>query len=259
LQPRWGATHPIIAPLAEWIGAHDAAYHEVLQQMQGMTRQLQVIPRDFQSGRPDPGWQGAPFAPFDLAALYTMVSINRPSLYLEIGSGASTTFARRAIKDHALPTRIISIDPEPRAEIDSICDEVVREGLETCDLARFDQLQPGDILFLDGSHRVFMNSDVTVFMIDVLPRLRPGVLIHVHDIVLPWDYPDMFTNWYWSEAYILAAYLIGARERVRPVFPTAWVSRSPQFDAWFAQPPFDLNGRDDAWRGGGSMWFTHSA
>ncbi len=86
------------------------------------------------------------------------------------------------------------------------------EGLETCDLARFDQLQPGDILFLDCSHRVFMNSDVTVFMIDVLPRLRPGVPVHVHDIVLPWDYPDMFTNWYWSEAYILAAYLIGARE-----------------------------------------------
>jgi len=135
----------------------------------------------------------------------------------------------------------------------------VREGLETCDIALFDRLQPGDIVFLDGSHRVFMNSDVTVFMIDVLPRLKPGVLVHVHDIALPWDYPDMFVDWYWSETYILAAYLIGARDRVRPVFPTAWVCRNPQFDAWFARPLVDLGGGNAAWRDGGSMWFTHTA
>ena len=113
------------------------------------------------------------------------------------------------------------------------------------------------ILFLDGSHRVFMNSDVTVFMIDVLPRLKPGVIVHVHDIQLPWDYPDMFTNWYWSEAYILATYLIAARDRVRPVLPTAWVCRAPQFENWFANPPVDLGAQNDGWRGGGAMWFTH--
>jgi hypothetical protein len=63
-------------------------------------------------------------------------------------------------------------------------------------VAIFDRLQAGDVLFLDGLHRGFMNSDVTGFMLDVLPRLRPGVLVYVHDIPLPWDYPDMFTDWY---------------------------------------------------------------
>jgi Methyltransferase domain len=184
--------------------------------------------------------------------------MHRPKLYLEIGSGISTAFARRAVQDLGLSTRIVSIDPEPRAAIDAMCDEVVRDGLETCDITLFDRLQPGDILFLDGSHRAFMNSDVTVFMIDILPRLKPGVLVHVHDIALPWDYPDMFVDWYWSEAYMLAAYLIGARNRVRPVFPTAWVCRDPHFNDWFAQPPLvDLGSANDGWRGGGSMWFTH--
>jgi hypothetical protein len=113
-------------------------------------------------------------------------------------------------------------------------------------------------LFLDGSHRVFMNSDVTVFMIDVLPRVKPGVLIHVHDITLPWDYIDMFIPWYWSEAYILAAYFLGGLDRVKPVLPTAWICRSPQFEEWFASPLVDLGAANDGWLGGGAMWFTHT-
>jgi predicted O-methyltransferase YrrM len=257
LKPRWGATQPPIKPLSDWIGAHDATYHELLRDMQNLRAPLNAISRDFSHEKPDAAWVGVPFAPFDLAVLYTLISRTHPARYLEIGSGASTLFARRAIKDQGLSTRIISIDPEPRAEIDAICDEVIREGLEVCDMALFDQLEPGDIVFLDGSHRVFMNSDVTVFMIDVLPNLKPGVLVHLHDIALPWDYGDMFINWYWSEAYILAAYLIGARGSTRPVFPTAWVCRSPQFSEWFAEPLVDLGTLNDGWRGGGSMWFTH--
>jgi hypothetical protein len=258
LRPRWGETQPVIASLAKWMGGYDEDYRTVLAKMQGLAMRLAAIPHDFRHDRPGPAWLGVPFAPFDSAALYTLVGHYKPNLYLEIGSGISTAFAHRSIRDHGLGTRIVSIDPEPRAAIDSICDEIVRDGLETCDLTVFDALQPGDILFLDGSHRVFMNSDVTVFMIDVLPRLRPGVVIHVHDIALPWDYPDMFTPWYWSEAYILAAYLIAARDRVKPILPTAWVCRMPQFAAWFDRPLVDLGPFNDGWRGGGSMWFTHA-
>jgi hypothetical protein len=89
-------------------------------------------------------------------------------------------------------------------------------------------------------------------------RGKPGVIVHVHDITLPWDYPEMFVNWYWSEAYILATYLIAARDRVKPVLPTSWVCRMPQFSSWFDQPLVDLGRFNDVWRGGGSMWFTHS-
>ncbi len=258
LRPRWGGMHPPIGPIATWIAEHDADYHRILRAMSDRAGLLAKIPLQFDRGAVDPAWLDVPFAPFDSAALYTLIGETRPRIYLEIGSGVTTAFARRSIKDHSLPTRIISIDPEPRAAIDAICDEVVRQGLETCDVTLFDTLQAGDILFMDGSHRVFMNSDVTVFMIDVLPRLKPGVLVHVHDITLPWDYPDMFINWYWSEAYILAAYLIGARDRVLPVFPTAWVCRAQQFRRWFERPLVDLGAGNDGWRGGGSMWFTHA-
>lgn len=259
LRPRWGNTKPPIQPLVDWIAPHNADFRAILQEIDRRAPALQKIARDFDAARlPEPAWCGGAYAPFDSAALYTLIGMYKPKLYLEIGSGITTAFAWRSIRDHGLSTRIVSIDPEPRAAIDAACDEVIRAGLETCDLAVFDTLEAGDILFLDGSHRVFMNSDVTVFMIDVLPRLKPGVIVHIHDIVLPWDYPDMFIDWYWSEAYILAAYLIGARDRVKPIFPTGWVCRMPEFDDWFAKPPVDLGAANDGWRRGGAMWFTHT-
>jgi hypothetical protein len=198
-----------------------------------------------------------PYAPFDSVALYTMIRKYRPRLYLEIGSGITTCFAHRARRDGKLHTHIESIDPQPRASIDPICDAVIRDGLETCNLEIFDRLEPNDILFFDGSHRSFMNSDVTVFFIDVLPRLKPGVIVHIHDITLPWDYPESFVNWYWNEQYLLAVYLQGTRDRIHPLLPTAFICRDDAFAAEFATPIIDLGAINDGWRGGGAMWFTH--
>ena len=97
--------------------------------------------------------------------------------------------ARLVVRDHHLRTRVISSDPRPRVEIHSLCDEGIRHPLESIDLAVFDQLAPGDILFIDSSHRVFTNSDVNVVFLEVLPRLQPGVLVHLNDIFLLYDYP----------------------------------------------------------------------
>ena len=106
-----------------------------------------------------------------------MVRRYRPHTYLEIGSGITTCFAYRAIRDVGSDTQIVSIDPEPRTSIDAICTNVIRDGLETCHTTIFEDLVANDILF-DGSHRSFINSDVTVFFIDILPRLQPGVIVH---------------------------------------------------------------------------------
>jgi hypothetical protein len=119
----------------------------------------------------------------------------------------STKFARRAIRDHGLPTRIVSIDPDPRDEIDALCDTAIRESLEQIDLNVVDELERGDIVFIDGSHHCFMNSDVTVFFLDILPRLKPGTLVQFHDLMLPYDYPLEWIERYYSEQYLLAAYL----------------------------------------------------
>lgn len=132
------------------------------------------------------------------------------STFVEIGSGNSTIFIRRSIEYNGSKTRLVSVDPYPRVEIDSLCDEIVRQPLEQMDLALFEQLQPGDVLFVDNSHRSFMNSDVTVVMLDILPRLRPGVLVGFHDIFLPFDYSEAWSGWAYNEQYLLGSYLLAS-------------------------------------------------
>jgi hypothetical protein len=258
-RPRWGYSHPPEPVLDAWFRAHTTNYLAFFSEMRKCAPKLADIPLEFdEANLPSPAWLGVPYAPFDSVVLYTMVQLHRPKLYLEIGSGISTCFAYRAIKDAGLCTEIMSIDPEPRAKIDTICDNVHRVGLETCDISLFDGLQPGDILFFDGSHRAFMNSDVTVFMIDVLPRLKPGVIVHLHDITLPFDYPEDFKHWYWNEQYMLAVYLMANKDRIDPLFPTAFVSRDDLFASENSRPMIDLGQQNVAWSGGGAMWFTHT-
>jgi hypothetical protein len=126
------------------------------------------------------------------------------SLLIEVGSGNSTMFAKSALLHSGKDTKIVSIDPQPRAEIDAICDEVIRAPLEDLDVSLFDRLEAGDSLFIDNSHRSFMNSDVTVAMLDVLPRLKPGVLVGIHDIFLPFDYFETWAERGYNEQYLLA-------------------------------------------------------
>lgn len=256
-RPRWGNSRPCEPILDAWFRNHVPAYLAFLDDMRRLAGNLADIPVQFdESQLPCPAWAGVPYCPFDAVALYTMVHKYRPKIYLEIGSGVSTCFAYRAVRDAGLATQIVSIDPEPRAKIDELCDRIERVGLETCDLSLFDTLEAGDILFFDGSHRSFMNSDVTVFMIDVLPHLKRGVVVHVHDITLPYDYPAMFQNWYWNEQYLLAVYLMGNKDRIDPLLPTAFVCR----DAFASEDltMVDLGEHNARWRGGGAMWFTHT-
>ena len=127
---------------------------------------------------------------------------------IEVGSGNSTIFMKRALQFSGSNVELVSIDPYPRVEINSLCDQVIRSPLENIDLSIFDTLQAGDVLFIDNSHRSFMNSDVTVVMLDILPRLKPGVLVGVHDIFLPFDYMKSWANRAYNEQYLLASYLI---------------------------------------------------
>ena len=258
-RPRWVTSRPI-GSINAWFSANTDRYLEFVKRMRASGDKLKRVPLEFDpENLPSPAWAGVPYCSFDAVALYTMVQYYKPKRYLEIGSGITTCWANLAIKDAGLGTKIISIDPEPRARIDAICDEIIRDGLETCDLTLFDQLEAGDILFFDGSHRSFMNSDVTVFFIDVLPRIKPGVVIHIHDIMLPYDYPESFKHWYWNEQYLLAVYLMGNRERINPLLPTAFICKDARFEQIFSPPIVDVPVDPLDWRGGGAMWFTHLA
>jgi hypothetical protein len=101
-----------------------------------------------------------------------------------------------------------------------------------------------------------MNSDVTVFFIDILPRLKPGVVVHIHDIMLPYDYPDSFKHWYWNEQYMLAVYMMGHMARLTPLAPTAFICRDAEFAHALHEPMIDLGPYNGGWLGGGAMWYT---
>jgi hypothetical protein len=165
----------------------------------------------------EPEWRNGWLPGLDSAALYSFLRAREPQRYVEIGSGVSTRFAARARKDGRLQTRLESIDPSPRRAVDALCDTVVRAGLEETDLGRFRSLEPGDVVFFDGSHRTFMGSDATVFFLEILPTLPRGVLVGIHDVYLPDDYPPDIADAYYSEQYLLAVWLLAAPETFRPV------------------------------------------
>jgi hypothetical protein len=225
----------------------------MLQRVLAHQARLQSIPVHAPRDSPEPRWINGALPGLDAAVLYAIVADQRPTTYLEVGSGHSTKFARRACSDHDLATRIVSIDPAPHTEIDDLCDEVIRAGLEDVDLATFDRLDAGDILFVDNSHRCFQNSDVTVAFLDVLPRLRPGVLVHFHDVFLPDDYPPEIVDQLYSEQYLLAAALLADGPNLEVVLPAWFVSADPEL-APILEPLWSHPAFDDVQRHGASFW-----
>ena len=160
----------------------------------------------------DPFWNNGFFPGLDAVSLYCLMCIHQPSTFCEIGSGYSTNFAGYAIRQRRLKTQLVSIDPDPRTEVDSICDLVLRNRVEDIPPDYFAHLADGDFLFVDGSHRCFMNSDVAVFFLDILPRLRSGVFVQLHDIFLPYDYPEQWSDRFYNEQYLLACVLLSQRD-----------------------------------------------
>jgi len=143
---------------------------------------------------PQPRWRQGWFPRLDGAAAYTMVRDRKPATVLEIGSGHSTRFMARAVSDGGLPTRIVAIDPAPRAPISGIGVEHVASTLHAADPGLFRDLSAGDILFIDSSHILMPGTDVDYLLNSVWPQLPAGVIVHIHDILLPDGYP---ADWAW--------------------------------------------------------------
>lgn len=222
--PRWGWGRPAHPRMKELLAAGCERYAFWLETIARFDEQLGTIPATPVSGELGPCWINGWIPGMDAAALYGMIAHLRPRRYVEIGSGNSTLFARRAIHDHGLTTRIISIDPQPRAEIDEIVDVSIRSGLEDADGTVFDELEDGDILFFDGSHRTLTNSDATVMFTEIMPRLRPGVHMQIHDIWLPDDYPDEQARRMYSEQYLLMTLLLSGGMGYEVTLPCWYVT-----------------------------------
>lgn len=191
--------------------------------------------RDFATNPKDGGcysFDNEYFTSPDAEVLYAIVQLCKPHRIIEVGSGNSTLLSRQAITDAGLTTRMVSIDPHPRREIARYSDEVFTERVENLrDLKPFLDLTEGDILFIDSSHEVKVGNDVLFLLFQVLPSLQPGVVIHIHDIFLPYEYPRRWLveeKWGWAEQYLVHAFLQG----------------STQYDVLWAGHYFQANIRD---------------
>lgn len=252
-RPRHGYGQPTHEQLGKIVSSRDADYAGVLETILSHIDALRGIPATSDDPR-EPAWRNAYLPALDGAALYAFLSERRPGRYVEIGSGNSTRFAARAKRDGELRTEIISIDPHPRAEIEQLCDVTVRAPLETADLTVFDGVASGDVVFMDGSHRVFMNSDTAVFFLEVLFSLPPGVLVGVHDIYLPDDYDPWEAEDYYSEQYLLATALLSNPEKFKIVLPADYVEKHGQLRPILG-PLWKLPQLDGADHYGCAFWF----
>lgn len=201
-----------------------------------------------------PAWENGFFPAIDTIILYTIIEKFRPKKYLEIGSGNSTKVAAFCRGQEKLTLSITCIDPHPRREIQEIANTWINEQIQSVSLEHFKNLEPNDIVFLDGSHVLHANSDVMWFFMEILPVIPKGVIIHIHDIFLPYDYPQWVCDRFFSEQYILATCLLNSDDfkiicpnyylLAEKILPDVWI------ELWKIPA---LNGVK---KHGRSFWFT---
>lgn len=193
------------------------------------------------------------FGPGDAEYLYSMIRHFRPGRIVEIGSGYSTLVAKQALetnKSHQPGYRYdhICIEPYEMPWLEKAGVQVLRKVVEEVKLELFQSLKENDILFIDSSHMVRPQGDVLYEFLEILPLLRKGVLIHVHDIFSPRDYTRQHLVediMFWNEQYILEAILtcnpsfkvIGALNYLKHHYPAELMAKMPLLKQYPAHEP----------------------
>ncbi|WP_158090249.1 class I SAM-dependent methyltransferase [Kiloniella majae] len=153
----------------------------------------------------------------DAHIYFATILINRPKRIVEIGSGSSTQVAVEAcqvLQDEGHAVELCCIEPYPPQEMINLIAQkkvtLIEDLVQNVALDVFTSLEAGDILFIDSTHVLREGSDVQYEYLEILPRLKPGVHVHIHDISLPKRYPEVYFTGglYWNEQYFLQAYLI---------------------------------------------------
>jgi len=154
------------------------------------------------------------FGPGDAEYWYQILRVLKPRRVFEIGSGNSTLMALKALRANERDTgqrcRHLCIEPYEADWLEKAGIEVMRTKVEDVPLSLFDELDANDVLFIDSSHVIRPGGDVLFEYLELLPRLRPGVVVHIHDIFSPRDYPKQWlVDWvrFWNEQYVLEAFL----------------------------------------------------
>ncbi len=170
---------------------------------------------------------GPGYTELDAFVLYAMVRHHKPGRYLEVGSGLSTYYCYQAVQRNSQdaqsqPTQITCVEPYPYNKLYSIPGiNIIKSEVQNVDLSLFETLEAGDFLFIDSSHILRIDGDVPYLFLEALPCIKPGVIIHIHDVPFPYNIPYPAEQWvigkaknapywpvYWNEAMLVQAFLV---------------------------------------------------
>lgn len=200
------------------------------------------------------------FSRLDAWMLQGMLRHFRPRRMIEVGCGWSSLVTARINREYLDgELHFTCIEPFPPdfladGGVDGIS-QLVAAPVQELPLARFLELEAGDVLFIDTSHTVKTGGDVVFLHNDVLPRLAPGVVVHVHDIALPRDYPQewVFAGRAWNEQYLVRAFLT-FNWAYRILLGVGWLSQFRPEALAATLPDYPAAYGD----GGGSLWIQRT-
>ena len=208
----------------EWVEASfEAALPAFMAAMDDLDRLAPALNAIGGQPPPEPRWSQDWFPRLDAAMLYTLARRRPPRRAVEVGSGHSTRFLLRALRDGGANAVVTAIDPAPRADLAGLGGRLrlVRRPVQEAGRQLFEGLEAGDWLVVDSSHIAMPGTDVDFLFGRILPGLPAGVMLHIHDVFLPDSYPQ---DWGWrgyNEQLAAALLLAGGW---RPVFASRYMA-----------------------------------
>jgi len=202
------------------------------------------------------------FAPFDAWVLEGFLRHLRPGRMIEVGSGFSTLLSARVNREHLDGSmQLACIDPYPREFlVEGVpgVSELRVEKVQDTPFEVFERLRENDVLFIDSSHVAKTGSDVVWLFQEVVPRLQPGVVVHIHDMFVPGEYPEQWVldGRAWNELYLVRAFL-AFNSSFRIEFGSQYMLKNHRDSVLEAFP--GMHEARYAHPGGGSLWIRRIA
>jgi hypothetical protein len=182
-----------------------------------------------------------------------------PPRMIEIGSGFSSLVTARVNREYLDGAMDFTcVEPYPRQFlVDGVpgLTQLIQQQVQDVPLPTFDALRDGDVLFIDTSHTVKTGGDVPWIYNQILPRLAPGVFVHLHDVFLPGDYPQpwVFEGWGWNELYLVNSFLL-FNSGYEIDFGAQWMIQRHRDEIIRAAPGY----AEQEARGGGALWIRRT-
>ncbi|MEM0907910.1 MAG: class I SAM-dependent methyltransferase [Pseudomonadota bacterium] len=219
--------------------AHRETFKGFLSKIDALRDDLVVL----KGPPPEPRFNQTWCPRLDAAALYSLVRSQKPAQVIEVGSGHSTRFFARAVRDGALKTKITAIDPQPRADLKGLPIALHQKTLQDCDLGLFQGLRAGDVLFVDSSHVLMPGTDVDLIINHVIPHLPKGVVVGFHDIFLPAPYPAAWPFTVYNEQNAVAPLMRHAHLLFASAFVVGEMGEALA-GSWIGQQPLEEGARE---------------